>query len=126
MKLLSDLSFYKIIFYVIIILLVAFLLVIFIIIRSSTKVYHNYQSHKKLLAEQHELVKCLQIKHLEQPVKYYLKEYQYQIQFENVFNHQIIDLYVQEYDALLLEINEEYNIIHEGLVLFSFNHKHII
>ena len=62
---------------------------------------------------------CLNICKIEIPEKYYNRTYEYLIKFENVDNHQIIELYVEEYDAKELYINDEYLITHDGIVVFN-------
>ncbi len=113
----------EIIGYVIAIFLFAIVVVTLIIIRSTTKVVKTYKEQRKYFAEQKDEVACLKIVKLDDPVSYYMKKYTHLVTFKSLNTSDIIDLYVEEYDALNLLVNEEYKIIHEGLVLFELKNK---
>ena len=90
-----------------------------IIIRNIQLLYRTYKDKNKFNLEQRDRLICLNICKIEIPEKYYNRTYEYLIKFENVDNHQIIELYVEEYDAKELYINDEYLITHDGIVAFN-------
>ena len=56
---------------------------------------------------------------------YYLKKYQYVAIFQTLKNEEILELLVEEYDAKELVVNEEYYIVHDGVVLFEYRRTFI-
>ncbi len=104
---------------IIAIFLFAMVYIIVLIIRSIQKNYRFYQDNNKLNLEQKDSLKCIHIEKLDTPEKYYNRHYNYLVRFENIDTHQSIDLYVIEYDASNIILDEEYVVNHDGIVLFS-------
>jgi hypothetical protein len=104
---------------IIAIFLFSMVYMIVLMIKSAQKSYRFYQENNKLNLEQKDNLKCIHIEKLDTPEKYYNREYNYLVRFENIDTHQSIDLYVIEYDALNVIIDEEYVVNHDGIVLFS-------
>ena len=104
---------------IIAIFLFAFVAIMTIIIRNVQQLYRTYKGKNKFNLEQRDRLKCLNINKVEIVEKYYNREYKYIVQFENIDTHQILKLYVEEYDAKELDKNEEYMVIHDGIVAFN-------
>ena len=104
---------------IIAIFLFAIVYMIVLMIRSAQKNYRFYQENNKLNLEQKDNLKCIYIEKLDTPQKYYNRLYQYLIRFVNIDNHKSVDLYVEEYDALNINVDDEYIVLHDGIVVFS-------
>lgn len=104
---------------IIAIFLFAIVAVMTIIIRNTQQLYKTYKDKNKFNLEQKDKLKCLNISKVDIIEKFYNRSYEYIAKFENVDNHQIINLYVEEYDAKELYINDEYIITHDGIVIFN-------
>ena len=104
---------------IIAIFLFAFISILMIIIRNAKQLYKIYKDKNKFNLEQRDRLKCINIMKVENVQIFYNKPYEYFITFENVDNHQIFELYVEEFDAKELYVNDEYIIIHDGVVVFN-------
>lgn len=101
------------------IFLFAIVYIMLVIIRSSKQTYNTYKEHRKYIEEQKDDLICQRIDKLDLPVSFYRKKYTHIVRFKNINTHQLIDLYVEEYDALDLIIDYEYHIIHDSVVAFD-------
>lgn len=104
---------------IIAIFLFAIVAIMTIIIRNVQQLYRTYKGKNKFNLEQRDRLRCLNIKKIDVAEKFYNRTYEYIVKFENIDTHQIIDLYVEEYDAKELDVNEEYMVVHDGIVVFN-------
>ena len=97
-------------------------MIIFIIVLVAKKTLRTLSENKRYLPEQKEEVKLIKLEKLEFFQTYYLKKYQYVAIFKN---EEILELLVEEYDAKELVVNEEYYVVHDGVVLFEYRRTFI-
>ena len=115
----------KVILIVLSIFIIAFLMIIFIIVLVAKKTLRTLSENKRYLPEQKEHVKLIKLQKLEFFQTYYLKKYQYVAIFQTLKNEEILELLVEEYDAKELVVNEEYYVVHDGVVLFEYRRTFI-
>ena len=108
----------KVILIVLSIFIIAFVLV-------AKKTLRTLSENKRYLPEQKEEVKLIKLEKLEFFQTYYLKKYQYVAIFQTLKNEEILELLVEEYDAKELVVNEEYYVVHDGVVLFEYRRTFI-
>ena len=115
----------KVILIVLSIFIIAFLMIIFIIVLVAKKTLRTLSENRRYLPEQKEEVKLIKLEKLEFFQTYYLKKYQYVAIFQTLKNEEILELLVEEYDAKELVVNDEYYVVHDGVVLFEYRRTFI-
>ena len=108
---------------IIAILLFAFVAIMMIIIKNVQKLYTEYKNKNHFNLEKKDQLKCLKIEKLEEAQKFYNKPYKYKVTFEYIITHQEIELYVEEFDANEFNIEDEYIINHDEVVVFDIIKK---
>ena len=98
----------KVILIVLSIFIIAFLMIIFIIVLVAKKTLRTLSENKRYLPEQKEEVKLIKLE-----------------KFQTLKNEEILELLVEEYDAKELVVNEEYYVVHDGVVLFEYRRTFI-
>lgn len=104
----------------ILILAFCFLALIYIIIKGINRNLNTLKTNKQYLPDQKDFVKVIKIEEVEIPQKFYSYIYSFIITFKSIDTGKVFDLYVEEYDAKLFDIDEEYHINHDGVVLFEY------
>ena len=113
----------EIIFIVILILALAFLAVITIIVVIAYRTIKTLDENKRFLLEQKDEVQLMALVNLESSKTYYNKSYTYIGIFQTINKNERLELYIEAFDARDLILDEEYLIIHDGVVLFEFHKK---
>jgi flagellar basal body-associated protein FliL len=115
----------KLILIVLSIFIIAFLMIIFIIVLVAKKTLRTISDNKRYLPEQKDKAKLIKLEKLELFQTYYLKKYQYLATLQTLKNEEILELLVEEYDAKELLLNEEYYLVHDGIVLLEYHRTFI-
>lgn len=106
---------------ILVVILIMFLFfIIMIFIKSINRNINYIKSNRQYLPEQKDFVKLIEINKLEIPQRYYSYTYTHSLIFKSIDDSRVIELCVEEYETKILEIGEEYNITHDGVVLFSY------
>lgn len=105
----------------IIIILVFLMLMVVIIVKGVNKNLNFLNNNKQYLPEQKDYVKVIKKEKIEIPKKFYSYTYSYIVTFKLIDTGTILDLYVEEYDADILDLDGEYKINHDGVVLFEYH-----
>lgn len=93
--------------------------VLYIISRSVNKTIKQLSNNQVYLKETKLDVILVSLEKLDMAEKFYNKPYLYLANFKNIYKEEYISLYLEEYDALELHLNDEYHILHDGVVVFE-------
>ena len=108
----------KIILAVALVLISMLVITILIICLTIKKALKKWQKDAQYLIDQKDVVKLCQIERLTEAKRYYNAEYHYVVTFQKIQTLQNISLYVLEITSDMV-LNQEYQIIHDGVVLFE-------
>lgn len=104
---------------IVLIFSVCLLGVLYIISRAVNNTVKQLSNNKVYLQEVKQDVILIKLEQLDLPQKFYNKSYLYLATFKNIYKEEYVSLYVEEYDALELKVDEEYRILHDGVVVFE-------
>ncbi len=110
--------------YIIFILLTALSLFWLVIIITISKQKENFRQAKKCMIDQKNIIVIRLIKELDDPMYYYKKKYTHQIIGNDVDSNEEISLYVTNTDIVDFIEREEYQVIHDGVVLFEYHRNY--
>lgn len=105
----------------ILIIVLAIFFITTIVLKSIAKTKTFVHENKQYLANQKDYVKLLEITPLEMPEYFYKREYKYEIVVKSLDNQQVYNLYILEYDVKVLEVNEDYNLCHDSVVVLEIS-----
>lgn len=108
---------------IILIFAVAVLAIIFIIIKSANNTINNFKNNNIYLKEEKEDFILIKLVKLDVHCNFYKKPYLYLGTFKYLYKEKQIDLYIEEYDAQELMEKEEYQVLHEGTVVYEIKKK---
>lgn len=106
--------------YVIIVLAFSLGLVNIIIFISIFKQRNLFQQAKKSLNDQQNTLVIKRIKLLDEPSYFYRQKYTYQIIGIDIYTKEELVLYIMERDFHDFIENDEYQIIHDGVVVLEY------
>lgn len=114
----------QVVFYVSIFLIASFALFWLVIILSILKQRPLIQKAKKSFADQKNIIQVRLVKKLEEPQTFYRKQYTHQIIGIDIDTKEEVVLYVTFNDAFDCLENEEYEVIHDGIVIFEMKKRY--
>lgn len=113
----------KIIITIIIVLASLLIISALIIILSIKKAVKTWHENQKYQLDQVDDLKLSAIIKLNKIVRYYNKDYEYLLEFQKIENFEKIKLYALEKDIVSFEVNQIYQVTHDGVVVFSYQLK---
>jgi len=114
----------QVIFYVILSLVASFVLFWVVIIFSLLKQRPLIQKARKCFVDQKNVIMIRLIKKLDEPQTFYQKQYTHQMIGIDIDTKEEIVLYATFNDAFDCLENEEYEVIHDGVVIFEMKKRY--